>query len=138
MNHKPSKTVIEAHKAESEADLNIERTMLAAERTLLAWIRTAITMIGFGLTLLQVLMMLVASGGIYDAHSKAPVNLGLALTALGLFALIGASVQHWILLRQLSKARVRRAWSFALSVAMLLALITTLALLGILFDLGPF
>ena len=138
MIRKPTKMMIEAKKAEGEEDLSVERTVLAAERTLLAWIRTSITMIGFGLTLLQVLMVLVASGDISDAHSKAPVNLGLALTALGLFALVGASVQHWMMLRQLSRARVRRPWSFALSVAMLLALVTTLALLGILFDLGPF
>lgn len=138
MIRKPTKTVIEAHKAECEEDLNVERTVLSAERTLLAWIRTAITMIAFGLTLTQVLTMLAASGNKLGAHPKVPINLGLALTALGLFALVGASAQHWILLRQLTKGHVRRAWSFALSVAMLLALVTTLALLGILFDLGPF
>ncbi len=136
---RPTKTLLEANRAECEEDLSVERTVLAAERTLLAWMRTAITMIGFGLTLAQVLIMLAASTG------KAPptrmgdaVNLGLALAALGLFALIGASVQHWLMLRQLSSARVRRAWSFALSVSVLLALVTALALLGILFDLGPF
>jgi putative membrane protein len=138
MIRRPTKTMIEAKKAEWEEDLSVERTVLAAERTLLAWIRTAITMIGFGLTLAQVLMMLAASNGVPAIHSKAAVNLGLALTALGLFALVGASVQHWMLLRQLTRSTVRRAWSFALSVAMLLALLTTLALLGILFNLGPF
>jgi putative membrane protein len=138
MIRKPTRTMTEAKKAEWEEDLNVERTVLSAERTLLAWIRTAITMIAFGLTLTQVLTMLTASGNRLGAHPEAPVRLGLALTALGLFALVGASVQHWIMLRQLTKDHPRRAWSFALSVAMLLALFTALALLGILFDLGPF
>lgn len=138
MIRKVTKTRLEADRAECEEELSVERTALAAERTLLAWIRTAITMIGFGLTLAQVLLMLAASSGSPAAHSRAPMNLGLALTGLGLFALLGASIQHWLMLRQLSRARIRRAWSFALSVAMLLALVTTLALLGILFNLGPF
>ena len=138
MIRKPSKTIIAANKAECDEDLSVERTVLAAERTLLAWIRTAITMIGFGLTLTQVLVVLAATSSVSASHASSAVNLGLALTALGLFALVGASIQHWMLLRRLSVNRVRRAWSFALSVAMLLALVTTMALLGILFDLGPF
>ncbi len=134
MIRKSNETGIESNGAGCGEDLNVERTVLAAERTLLAWIRTALTMIGFGLTLAQVLLMLAPS----SRRTGDAVNLGLALAALGLFSLAGASVQHWMVLRRLRKTRSRRAWSFALTVSMLLALVTTLALLGILFDMGPF
>jgi putative membrane protein len=131
---KRPKISVAAHTAESDEDLAIERTMLALERTLLAWIRTAITMIGFGLTLAQVLTMLIAMGKVSEVNPQTPRNLGLALTGLGLFALVGAAIQHWMMLRELKFHHGRRAWSFGLTVSVLLALLTILALLGILLE----
>jgi putative membrane protein len=123
-----------AHTAESEEDLAVERTVLAMERTLLAWIRTAITMIGFGLTLAQVLTMLTATGQFAAANPHTPKDLGLVLTGLGLFALVGAAIQHWLMLREMVRPHGKRAWSFGLTVSVLLALLTILAQLALLFE----
>jgi putative membrane protein len=102
-------------------DLAIRRTAMAAERTLMAWIRTALAMISFGFTI----------GKLGDALSSAKVNLfgrptdivGLAyfLVVVGTVALVLATIQYRLEMKELLPRGVKRRRSVAFVVAVLLS-----------------
>jgi putative membrane protein len=70
-------------------------TRLSVERTYLAWIRTAIALIGFGFTIVQFFQRMqdMAQSGA-KLHPGAPRDLGLALIASGIGALVVATLQY--------------------------------------------
>jgi putative membrane protein len=111
--------------AEERTDLAVQRNYMAAERTLMAWIRTSLSMISFGFTIAKVFEHLVADRQLKLGVFSRPTTLGLALVALGTVALVVAVVQHRQTLRYYGKQGVVPAWSLALAVA------TVLAILGV-------
>jgi putative membrane protein len=72
------------------------RTRLGLERTFLAWIRTAVSLIGFGFTIVQFFQRLqgmdTANGR--SMNPEMPRNLGLALIAAGVGALLISMLQY--------------------------------------------
>jgi putative membrane protein len=81
-------------------------TRLALERTFMAWIRTSVSLIGFGFTIVQFferLKGMQASSG-RAMRAETPRDLGLALIATGVTALIISSLQYRRLLRYLGSA----------------------------------
>ena len=68
---------------------------LSVERTYLSWIRTGISLIGFGFTIVQFFQRMQSiSPNHEDVRPGAPRDLGLALIATGIGALVVASIQY--------------------------------------------
>jgi putative membrane protein len=71
------------------------RTRLALERTLMAWVRTGVALIGFGFTIVQFFQRLGEMQGVAPAlRPQAPRNMGLALIAAGVMALVISGLQY--------------------------------------------
>ena len=84
--------------------LAIDRTLMAADRSLMAWIRTALSMISFGFTIYKLLQGLAAAGTEF-AKTSSPRAMGLFLTGLGTLAMIFGTVEYWVRLKELRRAR---------------------------------
>ncbi len=118
-------------------DMARERTILAADRTLMAWIRTALSMISFGFTIYKFLQAMFESGkSTLLLRPNGPRNFGLALVSLGVWALAIACLQYWREVKRYDPQR--RPFSLSLAVAGFVALFGILALMNMLFHLGPF
>jgi putative membrane protein len=70
------------------------RTRLALERTLMAWLRTAIAMITFGFTLFKALEFARELGLKQAHHLFGTSSFALLMMAMGLTALVLATIQH--------------------------------------------
>ena len=119
-------------------DFAFERTVMAADRTLMAWVRTAISMIGFGFTIFKFLQYVAEQQSPRTALPNGPRNLSLAFIALGIFSLTVAVIQHWQFMKRCRLERHVSRFSLTLSVAGIVALIGVLALMNVLFRVGPF
>ena len=122
-----------------QPDLGYERTRLAADRTLMAWIRTAVSMISFGFTIYKFFMYLresnVLSG---QLPMYGPRNLGLGLVGLGTFLLGMAIVEYLLYQRWLSKEMKQKfPLSTTLLAAVVLSILGVLALINLLYNVGP-
>ncbi|QKD83686.1 DUF202 domain-containing protein [Thermoleptolyngbya sichuanensis A183] len=115
-------------------ELAKERNRAAAERTLLAWIRTSLSLIGFGFGIDQIVTAIQRTrrldylGTMYLARIT-----GLAFIAVGLYAMLSATIEHRQELRRIQRDDYlytpRR--SNALVVAIALMVIGIFAFLGI-------
>jgi len=84
--------------------LAIDRTLMAADRSLMAWIRTALSMISFGFTIYKLLQGFAAAGTEL-AKASSPRAMGLFLTGLGTLAMVFGTVEYWVRLKELRRAR---------------------------------
>ena len=76
-------------------------TCMAADRTLMAWIRTALSLFGFGLTIYKVLQVFEETGGLLPSKNiNTPWILGLLLTGTGTLAILMATIQYVLCLRE--------------------------------------
>ena len=96
-------------------------------------------MIGFGFTIFKFFMYLQESGFVAgQLRMYGPRDLGLSLVGLGTFLLALAILEHFLYLRSLSK---RTSQPFRLSTSLvaslLIMLIGLLALVNLLFNIGP-
>jgi putative membrane protein len=124
--------------AQDRTDLAIERTSMAADRTLMAWTRTALSMISFGFTIFKFLHYIQVEGkAIGIRNPNGPRNFGLTLIAVGVISLLIACIQH---LHYAKKLNPEKKWHFslALAVAGFIVLLGLLALVNIIFKIGPF
>ena len=118
-------------------ELAIERTVMAAERTLMSWTRTSISLISFGFTIYKFLGNMQTEGKAAMRDPEGPRNFGLALIAIGVFALLVSSIQF----RQLQKKLMpdkKVIFSLSFLVARSILILGFLALINILFEIGPF
>lgn len=118
--------------AEERTRLAFERSFLAAERTLMAWMRTSLSMISFGFTMVKFFEYLeeqrkVDMTGVFG-HSYGPAALGLTLITIGTLALVAAVVQHRQTMKRLHERGLVSAWSLALAVASVVAILGVFAL----------
>lgn len=120
-------------------DLGYQRTRLAADRTLMAWIRTSVSMISFGFTIYKFFMYLRQSNLISgELTLHGPRNLGLMLVGLGTLLMGLAIVEYLMYQRWLSREmKVKFPLSTALLAAVLISLIGVLALINLLYNVGP-
>jgi len=83
----------------SDSHFSWIRTRLSIERTMMSWIRTATALIGFGFAIVQFFQRLEQMPGTRPAvYPDAPRDLGLALIACGVLALLIAVWQYlWII-----------------------------------------
>jgi putative membrane protein len=118
------------HTPPSATDLAVVRTQLAHERTLMAWIRTAFSMISFGFTIIKFFQYLGESKGLDVQQQGRARNLGATLILLGTVSLIGATWQHWRLLKEMKGEGKPNRVSLVLVVAFLISALGLLAFVG--------
>jgi putative membrane protein len=120
----------------TQAELARERNRAAAERTLMAWIRTSLSLISFGFGIDSIVS---AIRSFQTNQNIDPVGFsrlfGLAFIALGIYAMIGAAIEHRRELRHIQRhddyfytPRRSLGWTVALG----LIAIGTLAFVGVL------
>lgn len=128
--------------------MSFQRTRLSADRTLMSVMRTSLSLISFGFTIYKGFQKAVEAGVLH--RTTAPRNFGAALVSLGIGMLIlgiAYHVQFMLGLRHL-RAEMRLEGlihgesrfppSLTMITAVLLLAIGIIAILGIVFDIGPF
>jgi putative membrane protein len=125
-----------------------QRTRLAADRTLMAVIRTSLSMIGFGFTIFQFFTKMQQAGHLPDGSGTAR-SFGLSLVGLGVLILVLGIVYQIRFMVQLRAVRgemrsdglIHGETGFPVSLtlitAILLLLVGLLAVLGMMFEVGP-
>jgi putative membrane protein len=109
--------------------LAFERTFLAYERTRIAWVRTALALISFGFAIAKVLQYLREKHG-ETATVMSPRAIGLVMISIGLVSLILADRQERRALKALRERCPELPRPIAGVVAVLIALLGVLALIG--------
>lgn len=84
-------------------ELAKERNRAAAERTLLAWIRTSLALIGFGFGIDQVVTAVDRSFNDPVEVGQLSRMLGLMFIAVGLYAIVTATLEHRHELRRIQR-----------------------------------
>lgn len=140
---------ISAELVSRQTGMSLQRTQLSADRTLLSAIRTALSLIGFGFVIDQIFVRFRATD-IVTSGEHAARNFGAALMAVGLAVLVLGIVSHvrFILglrgLRDeltadgLIHAQSAYPISATLIGASLLLLIGVVAIISVVFSVGPF
>jgi putative membrane protein len=123
--------------AQDRTNLALQRTYLANERTLESWVRTALSMIGFGFTLGKIAQASHGDQmqGIFGRHTWSISGIAYFLVIVGLVALLGATMQHWIRVRQLHAMGLPRQFSIAFIVALLVAAVGIFAFTALVLEL---
>ena len=128
--------------------MSFQRTRMSADRTLMSVIRTSLSLIGFGFTIYQV--FLKAHQAALLKSGTAPMNFGVALVLLGILMLAVGIIYHvrfMIGLRNqreqmkrdgLIHAESEYPVSLTLMAAAFLLIIGVLAILSMVYDIGPF
>src|SRR5262245_62560925 len=108
---------------DQKTDLAIERTILAHERTLMAWVRTATSLISFGFTIYKFFDYLRDSNQLASAprHLFGPRAFATGMIAVGLIALVLATIEHHRSRALLAAGGARMHRSLALVVAVFVA-----------------
>jgi putative membrane protein len=128
--------------------MSFQRTRMSADRTLMSVIRTSLSLISFGFTIYQVFEKLREAGTI--AHAAAPRNFGVALVLLGIAMLVIGIVYHVQFMLGLRHEReaMKAAGlvhgeshfpvSLTLITAVVLLVIGVVAIVSMIFQVGPF
>ena len=128
--------------------MSFQRTRMSADRTLMSVMRTSLSLIGFGFTIFQVFRKAHEAGMLKS--SDAAHNFGIALVLLGIAMLIVGIGYHVAFMVGLRKERAQLKadglvhaesqfpLSLTLMVALLLLAIGFLAIVSMVFNVGPF
>ena len=114
--------------------LAYERTILAHERTLMAWLRTAVSLITFGFTIYKFFALELKNQAQQSIHQViGPRQFAILLIAIGLFALIVATLQNIQYRNKLRKETREAGYSLSSLVAAMIAILGLLAMASVLF-----
>jgi len=128
--------------------MSFQRTRMSADRTLMSVMRTSLSLIGFGFTIFQVFQKLHETNVLKS--SSAARHFGEALVVLGIAMLVVGILYHVSFMLGLRKERKMLKGdglihaesqfppSLTLMVALLLLAIGVMAIVSMLFDVGPF
>lgn len=113
--------------------LAYERTNLAHERTLMAWVRTATSLITFGFTIYKFFQLEMSVQRVRLQQLIGPREFAILMIAIGLFALMVSTIQHWQSRRNLRKQDIEVPRSLAALVAGLISLLGIVAIIAVIF-----
>ena len=145
---KSDSAAINTELASRRTGMSFQRTRMSADRTLMSVIRTSLSLIGFGFTIFQFFHKL-REGNFLPADSATTRTFGFSLVVLGIFMLVIGIVYHvqFMVHLRVTRDEMRNAGlihaqsgfpiSLTLIVAVLLFLIGMLAIVGMVFDVGP-
>jgi putative membrane protein len=119
-------------------ELALQRTILALDRTLMAWTRTSLSLISFGFTIYKFLQYAREQGAAPAMKIEGPRHLGMAMISMGVIFLLLAGFQFRREMNHLQPGRPLGPWRLSLALAMLLAVLGLLALVNVVFRIGPF
>jgi inner membrane protein YidH len=114
--------------------LAYERTILAHERTLMAWLRTAVSLITFGFTIYK-FFALELKNQVQQSIRQVigPRPFAIILIAIGLFALVIATLQNIQYRKNLRQVSGEAGYSLSSLVAAMIAALGLLAMASVLF-----
>ena len=128
--------------------MSFQRTRMSADRTLMSVIRTSLSLISFGFTIFQVFQKMHDAGMLKS--SGAPLRFGETLVVLGIAMLVIGILYHVAFMMGLRTERdamkrfglihgeSRFPVSLTLITAILLLIIGCLAILSMVYGIGPF
>jgi putative membrane protein len=119
-----------AQPPDANTRLAAERTRLAQERTLMAWIRTCTSLIAFGFTIYQAFLYLSTLQQL-KAPLVSPQIFGVTMILIGLIALALAWIQHRQSMKALQAEFGPMPFSIAGVLAVLIAGLGAIALIGV-------
>jgi putative membrane protein len=134
--------------ASRRTGMSFQRTRMSADRTLMSVIRTSLSLIGFGFTIFQIFQKLHETQVLKS--SEAALHFGVALVLLGIAMLVVGIGYHVSFMYGLRKERAQLKAdglvhaeshfpiSLTLLVALLLLAIGFLAIVSMVFHVGPF
>ena len=112
--------------------LALQRTRLAYERTLMAWIRTAVSLISLGFTIYKFFQYLHDDQPVRQASLLGPRGFALLMIAIGISALVFASLEHHRSLQTLREEYGELPRSLAAVAAGLIGILGVLGLAAVL------
>jgi putative membrane protein len=115
--------------------LAIDRTRLAYERTLMAWVRTATSLISFGFAIFKFFQFLREERPEISEGAIGPRGFGVLMIAIGLTALLLATLEHRRHMNALRTSYGPLPISLAAVVAALIAVLGVLGLASVLLGL---
>jgi putative membrane protein len=118
-----------ATQPDPRVQLAFERTFLAYERTRIAWVRTALALISFGFVIAKFFQYLREKEG-ETATVLSPRAIGLVMITIGLVGLVLANWQERRALKALRERCPELPQSISGVMAVLIALVGVLALIG--------
>ena len=131
----PAELSIEAAiAADASTRFSFERTLLSHERTLMAWVRTATSLITFGFTIYKFFQLELGA----SVRPRIPQVIGarefaMIMIAIGLLALILATIQNWQFRQNLRKQHLKIPLSLSSVVGALISFLGLLAMLAAIF-----
>ncbi len=124
----------EAIAKDASTRFSFERTLLSHERTLMSWVRTATSLITFGFSLYKFFQLEV--GGPLRGRPHQVIGtreFAMIMIAMGLFALLIATIQNWQYRKNLRKQHLQVPLSLTTLVAGLISVLGLLALVAAVF-----
>jgi putative membrane protein len=121
-----------ATSATTSTDLAVDRTRLAHDRTLMAWIRTAASLISFGFTIYKFFQYLKDKGELKEGRIFGPREFAMSLIAIGLAALVFATIQNRRDVRVMRAHFAHVPYSMATVVAGLVGLLGVITFVAVL------
>jgi len=112
--------------------LAYERTILAHERTLMAWLRTAVSLITFGFTIYKFFSLELGAQAPARVHQIiGPRQFAIILIAIGLFALVIATLENIQYRKSLRKVSKEARYSLSSLVAAMISALGLVALAAV-------
>jgi len=114
--------------------LSYERTMLSHDRTLMSWVRTATSLITFGFTIYKFFDL--ERGALVQPRTHqviGPREFAMFMIAIGLCALVLATVQNWQHRTNMRKQHIEAPFSLSTLVAGLISALGLLAMVSAIF-----
>jgi putative membrane protein len=120
--------------ADASTRFSFERTLLSHERTLMAWVRTATSLITFGFTLYKFFQLEIGASVQPRTHQViGPREFAMLMIAIGLLALLLATIQNWQYRQHLRRQHLEVPLSLSSVVGALVSALGLLAMLAAIF-----
>ena len=120
--------------ADASTRFSFERTLLSHERTQMAWIRTATSLITFGFTLYKFFQFEIGEKVQPQTHQViGPREFAMVMIAIGLIALLLATIQNQQYRQRLRKHHLKVPLSLSSLVGALISFLGLLAMLAAIF-----